>query len=382
LVWAALAGPAAAQQSASREIAEGVSGQPRQLAIVDLERPNGEAVEGSVVLSEGGGGGVLVEADLAGLEPGTHRVVVSNATRCPTGPLRSADQAAREGEAEAAARPNDRASAAAQALATEGRTIGEIEVQREGVSSYRLLTHQISLDRKSPESAVGHALVIEKKADGRAGQAADTGEKVCGVIRTSKPTEAPRRAEGKPEAEGPSGPVLSVPRAAEIAQGDDDGKLRRGTTEAPRRAAVARLESASGSPVHGEIVLTEDSEGVLIQADVAGLTPGAHGIHIHETGECTAPDFKSAGDHFAPAREPHGGPVAEAHHAGDLGNLRAGSNGLVQYRIRTDEISLDEGPRSVIGKSVIIHADPDDYHSQPSGDAGAREACGVIRPME
>src|SRR5690606_908797 len=129
-----------------------------------------------------------------------------------------------------------------------------------------------------------HALVIEPKPDRRAGGRAN-GSSICGVIHPATGARPPAASSKKGEgASAPSGPVLPVPEAAEAAEGMTSDELSRGRTAAPRRAAVARLEAASGSPLHGEVTFTEVPGGVLVQADVAGLGPGAHGIHIHETG--------------------------------------------------------------------------------------------------
>jgi superoxide dismutase, Cu-Zn family len=144
------------------------------------------------------------------------------------------------------------------------------------------------------------------------------------------------------------------------------------------KSAQASLESRSGSTVTGTVTLTEKDGKVEVVAKVEGLTPGDHGFHIHEKGDCSAPDAKSAGDHFNPDQAEHGAPEAAAHHAGDFGNLTAGDDGKADKTWTVDFITLDDGPRSAVGKAFVVHEKPDDLKSQPSGNAGARIACGVI----
>ena len=117
------------------------------------------------------------------------------------------------------------------------------------------------------------------------------------------------------------------------------------------------------------------TSGVLITAHLQGLTEGEHGIHVHEKGDCSAPDASSAGEHFAPG-EPHGAPDAQEgqRHEGDLGNVMAGADGSATYQRMDNVIDLS----SIIGKAVIVHAGRDDMRTQPSGNSGARIGCGVV----
>lgn len=156
-----------------------------------------------------------------------------------------------------------------------------------------------------------------------------------------------------------------------------------GSSEAAR-VAVARLESdPSGPHVDGTVVFTErEGGGVVVEANVSGVEPGPHGFHVHEVGECTPPTFESAGGHFAAEGQRHAGPTDPGHHVGDLGNVEVGPSGNVRYSIRSDDLTLDGGDRSVVGRSVVIHAARDDYETQPTGNSGARIACGVIRRLE
>lgn len=148
------------------------------------------------------------------------------------------------------------------------------------------------------------------------------------------------------------------------------------------KSATATLASKSDSKVAGTVTFTETADGkVEVTAELSGLKPGEHGFHIHETGDCSAPDAKSAGGHFAPEGHPHGAPTAEMHHAGDFGNVTAGKDGTAKGTWTVDYISF-EGANSIVGKAVVVHAKADDLKSQPSGAAGARVACGVIEAQD
>lgn len=145
----------------------------------------------------------------------------------------------------------------------------------------------------------------------------------------------------------------------------------------PIHAAVAVLIPTQGNDVHGVVRFTKVENGVRVQADVTGLTPGGHGFHVHEYGDASAPDGMAAGGHFNPAHAEHGGPMAEMRHAGDLGNLEADASGHATLD-HVDPVLALEGPTSIIGRGLIVHAAPDDLKSQPTGNAGKRVACGVI----
>jgi Cu-Zn family superoxide dismutase len=141
--------------------------------------------------------------------------------------------------------------------------------------------------------------------------------------------------------------------------------------------AVANLSPTKGSSVSGTVTFTKVEGGVKIVADVTGLSPGQHGFHIHEFGDCSAPDATSAGGHFNPHHMLHGAPDAAARHAGDFGNLEADASGKAHYERVDTTISLD-GADSIVGHGVIVHEKADDLKTQPTGNAGARVACGVI----
>jgi Cu-Zn family superoxide dismutase len=143
-------------------------------------------------------------------------------------------------------------------------------------------------------------------------------------------------------------------------------------------AAIATLQPKSGTQVTGTVTFTQQGDKVQVVVNAKSLSPGKHGIHIHEKGDCTASDASSAGAHFAPGGGQHAGPTDAGHHAGDLGNLDADSDGNAMWTITTDSLSIGKGANDIIGKAVIIHGDPDDLKTQPSGNSGGRVACGVI----
>ena len=145
----------------------------------------------------------------------------------------------------------------------------------------------------------------------------------------------------------------------------------------PVTKATAVLSSTKGSTVAGLVTFTKVEGGVNIVADVTGLAPGKHGFHIHEFGDCSAPDASSAGGHFNPHHSEHGAPDAALRHAGDFGNLEADESGKAHYE-RVDKIISLNGTDSIVGHAVIVHEKADDLKTQPTGNAGARAACGVI----
>ena len=145
--------------------------------------------------------------------------------------------------------------------------------------------------------------------------------------------------------------------------------------------AVANLASASGSLVSGRLqVMSMGPNAVHIAGDVGGLEPGSsHGFHVHENGDCSAADASSAGGHFNPMTEPHGRMDDGPHHAGDVDNIVADAQGVAHVNVHVPGLTLGTGAANdVAGRAIVVHADPDDYHSQPAGNAGKRIACGVI----
>lgn len=147
----------------------------------------------------------------------------------------------------------------------------------------------------------------------------------------------------------------------------------------PTPAASAKLEGTKGNAVSGTVSFRQAGAKLRIEAQLTGLTPGQHGFHIHEKGDCSAPDGSSAGGHFNPLGKMHAHPEAADRHAGDLPQLSADSTGKASLAVEVDVLRLGEGATDVIGRSVVVHAGADDYKSQPAGNSGARIACGVIQ---
>ncbi|WP_345782234.1 superoxide dismutase family protein [Thermomonas sp.] len=145
--------------------------------------------------------------------------------------------------------------------------------------------------------------------------------------------------------------------------------------------AVANLASASGSLVSGRLTLVPRGDGVDVSGEIGGFNPGSsHGFHIHEKGDCSAADASSAGGHFNPAGQPHGRAMQGTHHAGDSDNLVADANGVAKINTHFMGVSLGGGAgNDIASRAIVVHAAPDDYTSQPAGNAGARVACGVIK---
>lgn len=141
--------------------------------------------------------------------------------------------------------------------------------------------------------------------------------------------------------------------------------------------AVCLLQPTTGNNVTGIITFTQTDGGIKVVADLQGLTKGKHGFHIHECGDCTASDGSSAGGHFNPDKTSHGSPTDMIRHSGDLGNVEADDSGKAHLEYTDNMIAFD-GEHSIIGRSVIVHKSEDDFKTQPTGNSGARVACGVI----
>ena len=144
-------------------------------------------------------------------------------------------------------------------------------------------------------------------------------------------------------------------------------------------AAVATLEPTKGNTASGTVSFVQKGDKVVVTARVTGLAPGAHGFHVHEKGDCSSGDGMSAGGHFNPNNKPHGNPSTPDHHAGDMPALVADGSGEANLTVELDVITVGGGAADVVGKSVIVHKDPDDFTTQPTGNSGSRVACGVIR---
>ena len=190
------------------------------------------------------------------------------------------------------------------------------------------------------------------------------------ALACSPPQEA---AEPNPDA------VTDADRAtgAPVSPTDpDDDAVTAGAEQAKARA---NLTGAPGSGISGTVEVTERTGGVQIAAHVTGVKPaGPHGLHLHEVGTCTPPDFESAGEHFNPGSAQHACSPTSPRHAGDLGNLEVADGGEGHLELETDLLTVADGSSSVVGRAVVLHAGKDDCTTQPSGDSGDRLACGVF----
>jgi Cu-Zn family superoxide dismutase len=144
-------------------------------------------------------------------------------------------------------------------------------------------------------------------------------------------------------------------------------------------SATASIRGPEGSSLAGAATFTRTATGVHVNVELENAPPGVHGFHLHDQGDCSAPDFTSAGGHFNPTHAAHGGPDAPIHHAGDFGNITVGPDGRGRLELDSTMLTVAPGPNSVLGKAVILHEKADDLTSQPTGAAGARIGCGVVR---
>jgi Cu-Zn family superoxide dismutase len=149
-------------------------------------------------------------------------------------------------------------------------------------------------------------------------------------------------------------------------------------SDAPK--ASAALEPTKGSTVRGNVSFVQIGDKVRVNATVSGLKPnGEYGFHIHEAGDCSSGDGMSAKGHFNPYGKPHAHAGTPERHAGDLTSLKSDGSGNASLTVDLDVITVSPGPASVVGRGLIVHAQADDFKTQPTGNAGARSACGVIQ---
>lgn len=140
------------------------------------------------------------------------------------------------------------------------------------------------------------------------------------------------------------------------------------------------IMAKSGSELNGTITLKEEGGNVYISGDIRGVKPNhKFGFHIHEKPDCSSEDGKSAGGHYNPTNEKHGNPGDKNHHLGDLGNLKSNKDGKISIHKMVKASSLDkDAKRSILNRSIVLHAGADDFESQPSGDSGKRIGCVVL----
>ncbi len=143
--------------------------------------------------------------------------------------------------------------------------------------------------------------------------------------------------------------------------------------------ATAKLEPTRGNTATGTVTFVQTADGVQVSGEIRGLKPDAeHGFHVHEKGDCSSGDGMSTGGHFNPTAKPHGSHGAGEHHTGDLPSLKADKYGVAAFSFVSKSISVGGPMTDIVGKGLIVHRDPDDYKTQPTGNAGPRLACAVI----
>lgn len=169
-------------------------------------------------------------------------------------------------------------------------------------------------------------------------------------------------------------------------QGDDEGAQadseEQQQEQNDKATAIATMEAASGSKVTGEARFSEEGEGrVRFELSVENLTPGDHAVHLHEKGDCSAEDASSAGGHWNPTMKPHGKRGnGSSYHKGDVGNMTVGNDGKGTLTLTVEGWSIGGADSTnIVGKSVIVHEKADDFTTQPTGNAGGRLSCGVIK---
>jgi Cu-Zn family superoxide dismutase len=164
-----------------------------------------------------------------------------------------------------------------------------------------------------------------------------------------------------------------------MAMAQSNTEPRPSGTNAPA-TATAQLKDAKGQAV-GQVKMRETPQGVLLNVELKSVDPGVKAFHIHDAGSCEPPAFQSAGPHFNPAKQPHGLLAPAGAHAGDLPNIHVPETGNLSVEVLATGVSLSSGERSLLdanGSAIVVHAKPDDYASDPAGNAGDRVACGVV----
>ena len=143
--------------------------------------------------------------------------------------------------------------------------------------------------------------------------------------------------------------------------------------------ATAQLQSTVGNPTTGNVSFIQTGNKVRVTGEVSGLKPNAeHGFHVHDKGDCSSGDGMSTGGHFNPTGAPHGNHGMGIHHIGDLPSLKADASGVAKFSFESSTIAVGSGTSDIVGRGLIVHRDPDDYKTQPTGNSGPRLACAVI----
>mgnify|MGYP001497890236 CR=1 FL=1 len=148
----------------------------------------------------------------------------------------------------------------------------------------------------------------------------------------------------------------------------------------PEAAATANLQPTRGNTASGAVRFVQNGDTVKVTGEVKGLKPNAeHGFHVHEKGDCSSSDGSSAGGHFNPHQRKHGMAMGEEHHTGDLPSLHANAQGVALIDVQITGVRVGSGMDDIVGRGLIVHRDRDDFTTQPTGNAGPRLACAVIR---
>jgi Cu-Zn family superoxide dismutase len=178
---------------------------------------------------------------------------------------------------------------------------------------------------------------------------------------------------------GRNASILTLLVGVSIVLASCDGSKKKETASTPSKQATAAIGSASGSEVTGTAVFKQSGDTIVLTVDIQNAVTGVHAVHIHESGDCSSPDGKSAGGHWNPTDVPHGKWGEGEFHLGDIGNMTVGEDGTGKIELTTDQWEMGTGSiRDIVGKGIIVHAGVDDFTSQPSGAAGARIGCGAI----
>lgn len=144
-------------------------------------------------------------------------------------------------------------------------------------------------------------------------------------------------------------------------------------------SATAALQATRGNTTSGEVRFVQQGDRVLVSGEVRGLKPNAeHGFHVHEKGDCSSGDGMSTGGHFNPMGKMHGAHGGGEHHVGDLPSLKADAAGVARFSFESTSVAVGSGSNDIVGRGLIVHRDPDDYTTQPTGNAGPRLACAII----
>lgn len=200
----------------------------------------------------------------------------------------------------------------------------------------------------------------------------------CEPTDTKPVTVADQKPAAPPEKKAPPAATGAAEKAAPDKAAPE--KATAGAAAAAGgKAAKATIEGKSGSKLTGEATFAEVDGSVKVMVHVLGAPPGKHAVHIHEKGDCSAADGMSAGGHFNPGGHQHGAPDAKEHHAGDFGNMEVAADGHGMIELTSKDLTVKDGPNSVVGRAIIIHEKEDDLKTQPTGAAGGRIGCGVIQ---